>query len=284
MRLTVLIENTLPDAEANALVGLTAEHGLCVCVEANGSQIAADAGASDAAWRNAALLGVDDGNFDMLVVSHGHYDHTGGAAEFARRNPTAPIYVQRSALGDFVHLDPGPDARPRYIGVPESFAALPTLRLLDGAANLAHGVSVFAGIDDVRPAPRGNAVLKRRRSDGSCLDDDFRHEQCLVVEENGRRLLLSGCAHHGILNVLDRFRELYHTAPDLVLAGFHMRRKDGYEPQDLRDVRETARELKKLEKTRFYTGHCTGDEPCAILKEELGEQIVVMHTGMRVEL
>ncbi len=69
---------------------------------------------------------------------------------------------------------------------------------------------------------------------------------------------LSGCAHNGILNILDRYRELYGSDPDAVISGFHMSRKPHYSQADLELVRQTGEELRRLP-IRFCTGHCTGE-------------------------
>lgn len=83
---------------------------------------------------------------------------------------------------------------------------------------------------------------------------------------------LSGCAHNGILNILDRYRELYGSDPDAVISGFHMSRKPHYSQADLELVRQTGEELRRLP-VRFYTGHCTGEIPYRILKDIMGEQL-----------
>ena len=119
---------------------------------------------------------------------------------------------------------------------------------------------------------------------GSAFEQDaFLHEQYLVLEEEEKHVLISGCAHNGILNILDRYREIYGTAPDAVISGFHMSRKPHYSQADLELVRQTGEELRRLP-VRFYTGHCTGDVPYGILKEVMGEQLSYVHSGEEVRL
>ena len=78
--------------------GILAEHGLSIYIEAQGKKILFDAGASNLFASNAAKLKVDLGAVDFAVVSHGHYDHTGGFPIFHQINPKAPIYIHRNAL------------------------------------------------------------------------------------------------------------------------------------------------------------------------------------------
>ena len=119
------------------------------------------------------------------------------------------------------------------------------------------------------------------------MQDEFEHEQYLVIDERpcGERkpVLFSGCAHNGILSILDRFRELYGRDPEAVFSGFHMRKKDDYAREDIETIEEIGRELSRM-KTRFYTGHCTGEIPFRILKRYMGEQLVYVHSGDEVSL
>lgn len=114
------------------------------------------------------------------------------------------------------------------------------------------------------------------------MQDEFAHEQCLVIEQEGKRILLSGCAHNGILNILDRYREIYGNEPDVVNSGFHMMQKE-YTESDWETIWATARELCKYQ-TVFYTGHCTGTEAYDVMKEIMGEQLHPIHSGEELSL
>lgn len=274
MKIITLIENS---AERRVSADLEVEHGLSFWIERRGGDVwLSDAGQSGAAWRNAARLGLDLGRVKALALSHGHYDHTGGAVEFGTRYRDAAIYYQRGALAKLTH-------GARYIGSDAALGTLANAREIVGEASLGEGVSLFAGARGRRLWPRGNRALSAEIAPGVAAPDDFAHEEYLVVEEEGRRVLFSGCAHNGILNVLERFAELYGGAPDVVIGGFHMLRKDRYAAEDLAGVAETARELKKTP-TLYYTGHCTGETPGAILREIMGEQCRFCRVGATIEV
>ncbi len=274
MKVVTLIENS---QERRVCAELEAEHGLSFWIERRGGDVwLSDAGQSGASWRNAARLGLDLGRAKALVLSHGHYDHTGGAVEFGTRYAEATIYYQRGALAKLTHGE-------RYIGSDAALGTLANAREIVGEASIGEGVSIFAGARGRRLWPRGNRALSAEIAPGAAAPDEFAHEEYLVVEEEGRRVLFSGCAHNGILNVLERFAELYGGEPDVVIGGFHMMRKEGYAQEDLDGAAETARELRKTS-TIYYTGHCTGETPGAILREIMGDQCRFCGVGATIEI
>ena len=131
--------------------------------------------------------------------------------------------------------------------------------------------------DKLKCWPQGNLVLKEKVGN-EYIQDHFVHEQYIVLHENGKSVLISGCAHNGILNILEEYRNIYGNNPDVIISGFHMRKKTGYSKQDFEVIRETAEVLKETG-ILCYTGHCTGEEPYRIMKEIMGEQLQYVHCG-----
>ena len=271
MRIVCLIENSPGEP------GCRFEHGLSVYLETERHRILADTGASDAFLHNAALTGVDLGTVDLLFLSHGHYDHAGGIPAFAAAYPGAEIYMQRTAGLDYYGLDPEGE---RYIGIDKSILELPRLHLLEGSMEVDEEVSILSGITGRRCWSKSNLRLMRREN-GRMVQDSFDHEQALVVRQNGKYLLFSGCAHNGILNVLDRFRAVYGRDPDLVISGFHFMKGSAYTPEEIRDIEDTARELGEMD-TAFYTGHCTSLPAYEIMEKIMGPKLHPLHSGMEI--
>lgn len=268
MRIVTLMENT-PGRE-----DVLFEHGLSIYIETNDKKILVDTGATDGFMANAKTLGVDLQEVDMLVLSHGHYDHSGGILTFAKENITAEIWMQRLAGEAYYHKN---EEMEKYIGIDIGILDLPQVKLLDGDFKIQEGISVFSGVKGRRLWPSGNLELMVKKEDGF-EQDSFQHEQYLVLEEEGKQILISGCAHNGILNILEKYREIYSQEPDIVISGFHMQKKSGYSEADLEMVKEISLELKKT-KTKFYTGHCTGEIPFKILKQHMGSQVEYLHSG-----
>lgn len=267
MRIITIIEDTcgLPECKY--------EHGLSIYIETKKHKLLLDTGASGVFLENARTLGIDLAKVDTLVLSHGHYDHAGGIMDFVEICPDAAIYMQKNADGDYYHNE-------RYIGIDKRISALPQLHKVDGDMAIDDELSLMADVRGRRLWPKSNLSLKKRIN-GVDIQDEFEHEQCLVIKHDSGMILLSGCAHNGILNILDSFKERYGCFPALVISGFHMMKKSEYTDMEIEEIRKTAEELQQLE-TVFYTGHCTGQQAFNLMKSIMGEKLRTIHSGTEI--
>ena len=289
MRIINLIENT------EGASGCGVEHGLCFYIETEKHKLLMDTGQTELLLENAKKLGIDLTQVDTVVLSHGHYDHGGGILPFAKINPTAKIYVPEAAFGEYYAVNK--DGEPHYIGLAKEIQELPQVikvsaeakpqtREEAGASSGIYRIDdellLFSGIGSEHTIPSTNQRLKKKTEDGF-VQDDFAHEQCLVIEEGVKKVLLSGCAHHGILNIMDRYCELFGEEPDYVISGFHMMKKHSYSDEDINMIIDTALALRQY-KTVFYTGHCTGVEPYNAMKKLMGNQLHYVHSGDEIRI
>ena len=309
MRIINLVENETGSS------GCEAAHGLSFYVETEKHKLLFDAGPTEAVFRNAQKLCINLTAVDTVILSHGHYDHSGGILAFAQLNPAARIYMQHNAGGEYYAFDgegkcggqsPAPKTRGyRYIGIDKKILSLPQVQLLRGDTKLDDELQLFT-VDVERrtfPLPSTNARLKRL-SAGKYLQDDFSHEQNLLLTTGGKKILFCGCAHNGILNVLDALERKLGTGalPDLVLGGFHLMNRHGTPTtataavsdigisspstavSELTDeIREIAERLKKY-KAHFATCHCTGLPAFNQMKEIMGDQLSYVYSGDEVEV
>lgn len=255
------------------------EHGLSFYIETKKHKLLVDSGATDMFVHNADLLGVDLTQIDTFVLSHGHYDHAGGLTAFAKINPNAKIYLKDSVGGDYYHLLP---ERERYIGIDKQILELPQIIKVTENVHIDDELFLFSNFKGKRYPAWSNQELKQKVGN-AYIQDDFAHEQCLVISQGEQHVLMSGCAHNGILSILDGYLELFGAYPDTVVSGFHMMKKTAYTEEEEDYIRQTARELIKT-KALFYTGHCTGQKAFAIMKEMMGEQLQEFHSGSELEI
>lgn len=266
MKVVILMEDTC------GVPGCEYEHGLSVYIETASHKVLMDTGASKKTLENAKKLGIDLSGVDAVILSHGHSDHSGGILAFREINSHAPVYMQRTALGDYYHGE-------RYIGIDKRIGQMPGIKLLDGDYEIDGELSIFTGIRGRRFWPESNLRLSMMEN-GQQVQDRFAHEQCLAIHGE-KELLVSGCAHNGILNILDSYREKFGRYPDAVISGFHMMKKADYTEREMETIRQTAEELKKMD-TVFYTGHCTGQKAIDLMRLVMGDKLVQINCGMEV--
>ena len=262
MKIVTLMENT-PGRE-----DLTAEHGLSLYIETATHKILFDAGQTDAFADNAEKLGIDLSSVDLCILSHGHYDHGGGLERFLEINPTAPVYLRRDAFGE--HFN----GTEKYIGLSEALRNSGRLVFTDDDLEIAPGITLRSGNELNRPHPFPSFGLNLRES-GHLRPDTFLHEQYLILEEAGKRTVISGCSHKGVLNILRWF------SPDVLVGGFHFMKLDPV--ADAHALTEAA-ELLLAHPTVYYTGHCTGQEQFDVLKPLMGDRLHGLNTGTEIHI
>lgn len=276
MKFTILSDNRSADSR------FIAEHGLSVLVESRGRRLLLDAGASDVFIQNAQTLGIDLRSVDYLFLSHGHADHTGGVRHFLEVNDRARIILSGQMVGrqfysmrNYMHritthlpLD----------GVGERLMLVEAGKDENQLVEVADGIGVVSHISHRHPLPLANSLLFVMNDQGQLVRDDFRHEMAIWVDG----LLFTGCAHSGLLNILEACPWPFHT----VVGGFHLldaRADERYEePADLEAV---ARKLAAdYPNATFYTSHCTGDLAFATMQRVMGSQLQPFGCGMEVTI
>ncbi len=250
MKIVTLMENT------SCRDDLCFEHGLSLYLETETHKILFDAGQTAVFADNAEKLGVDLRKVDFGVLSHGHYDHSGGLEKFLEINETAPVYVSAYAF------EPHYESDGRYVGVDQSLQTNDRIRYVAEKTALAEGITLYRL--DTAPMDTAGLLVEEQ---GERIPDDFRHEQYLLLEEKGKKILISGCSHKGILNIVDAFR------PDILIGGFHFMK--------ITEEETLAVAAKKLLEygTVYYTGHCTGQKQYDYLKTMMGDRLHYIATG-----
>lgn len=242
VKITCLVENTCKRGEYES------EHGLSLYLETNGHKILFDMGQTELFERNAKRLGIDLSDVDMAIVSHGHYDHGGGLKRFLEINNDATVYLNQYAFGNYYN------GTEKYIGLDHSLKENSRIIFAENECYLDNGLALYSCNNKIRHYNLGSFGLTSEK-DGVFENDDFRHEQYLLVEEGGKRFLISGCSHRGIMDITEWF------LPDVLVGGFHF---SNIPTGDA--LRKYAEFLDKFS-TDFYTCHCTGIEQYEFMKK-----------------
>lgn len=218
LRITILVDN-------RAAPGLIGEHGLSLWIEAEGKHILFDTGQGGAFEANARALGVDISKTDILVLSHGHYDHTGGIPQVLKAAGGVEVYCHPGVVAPRFSIRNG---TPKPIQMPsESIAAIENLPV-HGIHWVLEPVLVSERIGVTGPIPRetnyedtgGPFYLDPEGKQADPIDDDL---ALWIATEDGLVVCL-GCCHAGLVNTLNYIRRISgETTIRSVIGGFHLR-------------------------------------------------------------
>ena len=258
MKVQVLLENTSLNED------LKAEHGLSLYIETDKRKILFDMGQTEAFADNAEEMGIDLSQVDIAILSHGHYDHGGGLRRFMEINHKATIYLNHHAFLPYYN------GTEKYIGLDQELKQSNRFVFVDDLLEIEDGITLCSCNQKMRPFSFSHFGLMKKEDD-RLVPDDFRHEQYLLIQEAGKKVLLSGCSHKGILNIMNWLK------PDVLIGGFHFSKMDC--AQDSEALWFAAKTLQGY-LAKYFTGHCTGEAQYAFLKEILGDQLECLGTGM----
>ena len=275
LRITTLSENTA------GLGNFLAEWGLSILVETDNVTILLDTGQDISASYNADILGIDLSKINKIVLSHGHFDHTGGLRQILHR------------MGKEVGIIAHPDIwavkysrregeEDRYIGIPfhrqtlESLGArfnltTESVRITDNIMTTGE-VPMVTDYEEIEPY----LLVKE---DAEFKSDKLLDDLALIINTEPGLVVILGCAHRGIINTLYHAQQLTGVkAIHMVLGGCHL--MDASEERTVL----TIAALKELGVQRLGLCHCTGLPAASLLAREFGEKFFFNNAGTRIKL
>lgn len=277
LRITALIDNKAPEDFAS-------EHGLSLLAEYKGKTYLLDSGATPAFASNAKKLNVDLSLVDVSVLSHAHYDHSGGYEKFFSLNKTANVYL-RGSSNDRCYTKVGPYRK--YVGIPDGLREKHADRFIyiTEDTKLDEGVWLI-GHSTPNLAERGKRAHLYRKSSDGLIPDDFYHEQSLVFDTEDGLVILNSCCHGGADNIVAEVKSAF---PDReissIIGGFHLMGIRGVSTLGVAPKEVEALGLKLLEQgvKHTYVCHCTGDPASKILMNVMGSNVSYLSTATVIE-
>ena len=269
IRITTLVENTASGA------GLLAEHGLSFWIEYGDRRILFDTGQSDILIKNAEVLGIDLAETDAIVLSHGHYDHTGGLATVLDIADKAKIYLHPAAVEPKFSQK---TSEAKSIGMPDS-----AKEAIQGQHMIwtATPAVIFPGMFVTGQVLRMNDYEDVGGAffvDENCeKPDELLDDQTLFIESTKGLVVVFGCAHSGVVNTLDYISKLTgRTKIYAVIGGMHLLNASSAR------IANTVEVFKKYDIQKIAPLHCTGQKAIQDFKTAFGDKCLFLSVGGQI--
>ena len=279
MKLSCVIENT-----ATFESKFYAEHGLSILIEDKNNKVLFDTGSTpEVLKRNITLLNGFEG-LKSVVLSHGHHDHTGGLSYVMNNSPAEILMHEKALLPKYILKND----EMKFIGTCEVSKIKDTsvkadkknisetnIEFISKTTEIAQDIFIFTKISMNNDFEEINPSFYIKDNE-KFIKDDFEDEVVLVIKTDHGLVILSGCAHRGIVNTVSSVVEFFNDDVYAVIGGTHLvsNSKDR--------INKTVKELKKYNPKYLIFGHCSGLDAICIFKNVFGNRFEVLESGKEI--
>jgi len=261
--------------------GLIAEWGISVLISAGGRSFILDGGAGDSVAYNVDTLGLDLAPVEAVVLSHGHSDHTGGLPALLRRIPRGEVeIVAHPAVWEEKCSRNRTTGAVRYAGIPyrrEELERIGARFTLTAGPHWLTDDIVASGEEPMTTEFEAVADNLLVRRNGEYVPDDMADDQSVFIKTDAGLVVVLGCAHRGIVNILRYAQELTGVQPvHAVIEGTHLA------PASEDQVKRTVDALEEIGVRHLGVSHCTGLPVAARLSREFGDRFFFNNAGTRL--
>ncbi len=269
LEISVLIE------ERKGRSGLKSEHGLSLFLRSAQESWIFDCGQSEMVVANAMKMGLPLKSARGIILSHGHYDHTGGLKALLQSTGPLPIYAHPGVFRERFRLKEG--TPPVSIGVPFSRSELErtggVFNLGEKPRSLSAGVYLSGEIPRLTYFEKGQSYLAVKEGE-KFIPDPFEDEQLLIWKISGGLVLITGCGHAGLINSIRQAGRLFPGEKiKAVVGGFHLHSTP---PETLAEI---VNGLREFSPEMIVAGHCTGAPAEKLLAEEFPDEFQNLEAG-----
>ena len=274
MKITTVIENNKKEKS-----NLKNEHGLCYFIEEGDLKILFDTGQTENSLLNFNKLNLPLEKIDYIILSHAHYDHVGGFKYFINSIENKPMVIIGSnffSRSNKYHLKNGYE---KYIGInfdekflKENKVDYKEINNILKVGNNMYAISNLQNFKEEEINLNDYDDILYRKDNGIPKKDNFKEEIVLLIEKEEGIVLITGCAHTGIINIISKVQKIIGKKVIEVIGGIHLSKNS------LEENMKVSEELKKLNIKKFSLCHCSGAKIINILKNE-GNKVIELFTG-----
>ena len=269
MKITILTENR---ARKRDILG---EHGLSLLIETGNQRILFDGGQTDVLLHNSIAMGIDLRGLDAIVMSHGHYDHTGGILAVCGLNPRTPLYLGEGAFVKRYNAPEG-SAEGKPISIPWNLSDLPDstpVVICKDRFQLAEDVVISGPIHRISDELPPHSFLKETEV-GVLQPDHIDDELFLALRNPSGISVVTGCSHSGIVNIIRQGLGIWKGLPLAhVVGGLHLEKaSDSQLELTLNCFSENAQ-------AKIVPLHCTGADAVCRIKETFPQRTCLLGAG-----
>ena len=274
VKITTLVENTV----SASLAPLIGEHGLSFLIEKGDSKILFDSGQGIAILGNADALQINLSDVDTVVLSHGHFDHSGGLQKLIERNNNFTLVAHPDVFENKL-VSAGGKYTP--IGIPTDKEALEKsgieLKLGKMPFEIAPGIMTTGEIAMENNFEKVEPMFFTGET-GNEVPDTIPDDKALILDTDKGTVVILGCAHRGPINTLDHVLQLTGNKKiHAVMGGLHLMFADESK------LKKIFAYLHDLGVEKMVVGHCTGFKATTALAGEFGDMIIPNVVGHVIE-
>ncbi len=271
MKLTTLVE----DESLNN--NLRSIHGVSFFIESDdGFKVLFDTGQKDIFLQNAKKLSINPLEANLCMISHNHYDHSGGLSYLLKQGFSNPVYLHENFFVDRYSIKNG-QIVPSVGITSNEIEGFKNIKFIKNNLTKVHNniyilsnVNFTNDFEKINP----NFVVKK---DDSVIQDTFKDEISMIIESEKGLIVISGCSHRGIINILTEVKKHFNKNIYAFVGGTHLIGADKIR------LEKTVGNLKYFNLSVLGACHCTGETGMSILSQNFEKSFIRVKTGTCID-